>query len=50
MAEPAATSGPNAQGGDEDPANIERQLFNLSDRAREAVKRSSGLFEGRSRR
>lgn len=50
IAEPAATSSSNAQGGDEDAANIERQLFNLSDRAREAVKRSSGLFEGRSRR
>lgn len=34
----------------EDAANIERQLFNLSERAREAVKRSSGLFDGRSRR
>jgi hypothetical protein len=30
----------------EDAANIERQLFNLSERAREAVKRSSGLFDG----
>lgn len=34
----------------EDAANIERQLFNLSERARDAVKRSSGLFDGRSRR
>jgi hypothetical protein len=41
------------QGGyrpDEDAANIERQLMNLSERAREAVKRSSGLFDGRTRR
>lgn len=43
----------NTEGGTEtgeDAANIERQLFNLSERARDAVKRSSGLFDGRSRR
>ena len=31
-------------------ADIERQLYNLSPRAREAVKQSSGLFDGRPRR
>jgi hypothetical protein len=49
----AAATNPGSQGQPatpDDPANIERQLLNLSDRAREAVKRSSGLFEGRSRR
>lgn len=30
--------------------DIERQLFNLSPRAREAVKQSSGLYDGRGRR
>ena len=34
----------------EEAANIERQLFNLSERARDAVRRSSGLFDGKSRR
>lgn len=34
----------------DDPSTIEQQLFNLSDRAREAVKRSTGLFDGRPRR
>jgi hypothetical protein len=34
----------------EDGDDIERQLFNLSPRAREAVKQSSGLYDGRGRR
>ncbi|MCC6437604.1 MAG: DUF4388 domain-containing protein [Acidimicrobiales bacterium] len=34
----------------EDADDIERQLFNLSPRAREAVKQSSGLYDGRGRR
>ncbi len=35
---------------DENAEDIERQLFNLSPRAREAVKQSSGLYDGRGRR
>ena len=34
----------------DNPDDIDRQLFNLSPRAREAVKQSSGLFDGRDRR
>lgn len=34
----------------EDQSDIERQLFNLSPRAREAVKQSSGLYDNRGRR
>jgi hypothetical protein len=36
------------EGRGEDAANIERQLLHLSERAQEAVKRSSGLYDGRS--
>ena len=32
------------------PPDLEQQLYNLSPRAREAVKQSSGLFDGRSKR
>ncbi len=46
----AANGSADETGSTEDAANIERQLFNLSERAREAVKRSSGLFDGRPRR
>jgi hypothetical protein len=33
----------------EDADDIDRQLFNLSPRAREAVKQSSGLYDARER-
>lgn len=46
------TDGPSTTAADltEDADDIERQLFNLSPRAREAVKQSSGLYDGRGRR
>ncbi|MFN0027422.1 MAG: DUF4388 domain-containing protein [Acidimicrobiales bacterium] len=37
-------------GGTEDADDIDRQLFNLSPRAREAVKQSSGLYDARDHR
>ncbi len=41
---------PGASTDADNPDDIDRQLFNLSPRAREAVKQSSGLFDGRDRR
>lgn len=49
----SSTSTSGDEAGTESPENledIERQLFNLSPRAREAVKQSTGLFDTRGRR